>query len=102
MGPARGEVIAMSAPVIPADPVPPTVQRLVASSGIVFAVLLVVAIAITGESVPEDGDPLTDWTTYARENEDNLRIAALVIGLAAYNFLLFLGYLRSVLGEAER
>ena len=93
----------MSAPVSSRpDPVSSLVQRLVASSGIIFAVLLVLSILIAGDTVPDDTDPLADWTTYARENEDNLRIAALVVGIAAYNFFLFLGYLRSVLGEAER
>ena len=85
-----------------ADPVSPLVQRLVAASGIAFALLLILAIIVTGESVPEDGDPLSEWTTYARENEDNLRIGALIVGLAAYNFLLFLGFLRTAIGEAER
>jgi hypothetical protein len=92
----------MSAPVVPADPVPSNVQRLVAASGLVFAVLLIVTVVLTGDSTPEDTDPLSEWTEYARDNEDGLRIGALVFGLAAYNFLLFLGYLRSVLGEAER
>jgi hypothetical protein len=85
-----------------ADPVSPMVQRLVAASGIVFAILLVVSISLTGEGTPDDGAPLAEWTEYARDNEDNLRIAALLFGLAAYSFLLFLGYLRSVMGDAER
>ena len=85
-----------------ADPVPTLVQRLVAASGIAFAILIILAIVLTGDTVPEDGDPVADWTTSARDNEDNLRIGALLVGLAAYNFLLFLGYLRSAIGEAER
>jgi hypothetical protein len=83
------------------DPVPNLVQRLVAASGIAFALLFVVLLILTGESVPEDDDPLREWTQYARDNEENLRIGLLVFGLAAYNFFLFLGYLRSVMGEAE-
>ena len=86
----------------PADPVSPLVQRLVAASGIVFGVLMLIGIALAGDSTPELDAPLDEWTQYARDNEDNLRIASLLLGLAAYNFLLFLGYLRSVMGEAER
>ena len=96
----------MSASVPPAagvrrDPVSPLVRTLVAASGIGFAILLVISIILTGESVPEDGDPIAEWTTYARDNEDNLRIGALVFAFAAYSFLLFLGFLRSVVSEAE-
>jgi hypothetical protein len=92
----------MSAPPSRPDPVSPLVQRLVAASGIAFAVLLIVTLVISDAKTPEDGDPLADWTAYARDNEDDFRIAALVFALATYNFLLFLGYLRSAIGNAER
>ena len=93
----------MSVPVSPQpDPVPTLVQRLVAASGIAFGVLLIVSIFVAGDETPDDGAALAEWTAYARDNEDNLRIAALIFGLAAYNFLLFLGYLRSAMGGAER
>ncbi len=85
----------------PVDPVSPFVQRLVASSGIFFAVLFVVAVTLSSDKTPSDGAPLSDWSEFAKDNEGNMRIAALVLALATYNFLLFLGYLRSVLGEAE-
>ena len=92
----------MSAPAVSRpDPVAPLVQRLVAASGIIFAVLVIVSILLTGDSTPDDGAPVAEWTAYARENEDNLRIGALVFGLAAYNFFLFLGYLRDAIGRAE-
>ncbi len=93
---------AASAPEHRPDPVVPLVQRLVAGSGIAFALLMIATISMTGEGTPKDGAPLAEWTQYARDHEDNARIAALVFGLAMYSFLLFLGYLRSVLGEAER
>ena len=97
----------MSAPVsppsapVPADPVPTLVQRLVAASGITFAVLLIATIIVTGEETPDDGAALAEWTEFARDNEDGLRIGALIFALATYQFLLFIGYLRSVLGAAE-
>ncbi len=83
------------------DPVSPLVQRLVAASGIAFAILLVISIALAGDETPKDGADLAEWTQFARDNEDNLRIAALVFALATYTFLLFLGVLRSAIGEAE-
>ena len=91
----------MNAPVTRPDPVPPLVQRLVAASGVAFAVLFVLALLIAGDETPDDGAALAEWTQFARDNEDNARIAALVFGLATYNFLLFLGYLRNAIAEAE-
>ncbi len=84
-----------------ADPVTPFVQRLVAASGITFAVLFVITVLLSGDQTPDDGASLQEWSAFARDNEDNLRIAALVFALATYSFLLFLGVLRSAIGEAE-
>ena len=84
-----------------ADPVSPTVQRLVAASGIFFAVLLIISFLLSGDETPDDGAALTEWTQFAKDNEDGARIGALVFALAAYNFLLFLGVLRTALGRAE-
>jgi hypothetical protein len=91
----------MNAPVSRPDPVSPLVQRLVAASGIAFAVLFVLTILISGDETPDDGAALAEWTQFARDNEDNTRIAALVFALATYNFLLFLGFLRNEIAEAE-
>src|SRR5688500_17054914 len=91
----------MNAPVSRPDPVTPLVQRLVAASGIAFAVLFVLTILISGDETPDDGAALAEWTQFARDNEDNTRIAALVFALATYNFLLFLGFLRNEIAEAE-
>ena len=84
------------------DPVAPLVQRLVAASGIAFAALFIVAVIISGDETPDDGAALAEWAQFARDNEDNARIGALVFALATYNFLLFLGYLRAAIGNAER
>jgi hypothetical protein len=92
----------MSATTSQPDPVAPLVQRLVAASGIAFAVLFLVAFFISGGETPEDGAPLAEWTEFARDNEANARIGALVMGLAAYSFFLFLGYLRAAIGAAEQ
>jgi hypothetical protein len=86
----------------PADPVSSVVQRLVAASGIAFAILFVIGILVSGDNLPDDDAAITEWTQYARDDGDNVRIGALIFALAAYNFLLFLGFLRSAIGEAER
>ena len=85
-----------------ADPVPPLMQRIVAAAGIAFAVLLILTILLSGDESPDRDAALSEWTAYARDNEDNLRISALIFAFAVYEFLLFLGYLRSAIGEAER
>lgn len=82
------------------DPVAPLVQRLVAASGIAFAVLFFISFVISGER-PEENAPLSEWAKYATDDDDANRIAALIFGLAAYNFLLFLGFLRTAIGDAE-
>jgi hypothetical protein len=92
----------MTAPASRPDPVVPLVQRLVAASGIFFAILVIVTIALTSAETPDEADPVVEWTAYARDNEDNLRIGALVFALAAYSFLLFLGVLRDAVGRAEQ
>jgi hypothetical protein len=81
--------------------VAPLVQRLVAASGITFAVLLVISFVLSGER-PDQDAPLQEWAEWADEDGDTIRISALVFGLATYSFLLFLGFLRAAIGEAER
>jgi hypothetical protein len=76
-------------------------QRLAAASGIVFAVLLVAGFLISGGDTPSFDDPVQDWTKWATDNESNNRIAALITLIAAFEFLWFAGYMRSVLGAAE-
>ena len=92
----------MSATTSSPDPVAPLVQRLVAASGIIFAVLFLVSFLIGSGETPDDGAPVQEWTEFARDNESNARIGALIMALAAYNFFLFLGYLRAAIGNAER
>jgi hypothetical protein len=85
----------------PTDPFSPGLQRLAALSGIGFAILLVVAIALSSAETPDFNDPLREWTSYADDNADRFRVAAVVMALAAFEFLWFLGLVRSALGEAE-
>jgi len=84
------------------DPISPTVQKLVALSGITFAILMIVSIAVSGDSAPDFNDPVGDWSTWAQDESDNVRFGALVFALATYEFILFLAALRSTLGRAEQ
>jgi hypothetical protein len=97
----------MSAPASPpaprhADPVPDLIQRLVAASGIAFAILFVLAVLLSGGDAPETDAPVGEWSQWARDNEPNARISALLMGLGVYTFVLFLGALRHAIAEAER
>lgn len=84
------------------DPVAPLVQRLVAASGVTFAVLFAISLLIGPGDTPDDSASLQEWAQFARDNESNARISVLVLALATYSFFLFLGYLRAQIGAAER
>ena len=83
------------------DPVPAGIQKLTAASGIVFALLLIVTVSLSGDSTPDRDAALGEWTAYAKDNESNLRLAAMLFGFATYAFLIFIGVLRGALGQAE-
>lgn len=79
-----------------------TWQRLVALSGVAFAVLLVVGFLLSGGDTPDYTAPNHEWIKWAADNESNNRASALLILIAGYEFLLFAGSIRSGLGLAER
>jgi hypothetical protein len=85
----------------PADPFSPALQRFTALAGIPFALLMIASIALSGDDTPAFDDPLEQWSTWAADNGDGTRYAALTFALATYCFVLFLGNLRSLLGRAE-
>ena len=85
----------------PADPFSPGLQRLAALSGLAFAILLIATITLSSAESPDFDSPLREWTEYAEDNGDKFRVAAVLMGLAAFEFLWFLGLVRSALGEAE-
>jgi hypothetical protein len=85
----------------PPDTLPPSWQRLLALSGVVFAVLFVVAWFASGGNTPDYAATDQDWTTWADDNQWKSRIGGFLILLAAFVFLHFAGTIRSVLGSAE-
>lgn len=84
-----------------ADRLPPRWLRLLALSGVVFALLFVVGWFTNGGLTPHYNEPDQEWTNWARDNQWSGRISAFLMLLAAFVFLHFLGAIRSVLGMAE-
>ena len=83
------------------DGLPPRWERLLALSGVVFALLFVVGWFSNGGLTPHYNDPDQEWTNWARDYQWSGRISAFLMLLAAFVFLHYLGAIRSVLGMAE-
>jgi hypothetical protein len=80
---------------------PPWWQRLLALSGVAFAVLLVAGWFISGGNTPDYTAADQDWTKWADDNQWKSRIGGFLILLAGFVFLHFAGTIRSVLGSAD-
>ena len=84
------------------DALPVTWQRVLALSGVVFAALFVVGWFTNGGLTPHYNEPNEAWTDWARDNQWNSRVSALLMLLAGFVFLHFMGTIRSVLGGGAR
>lgn len=80
---------------------PRSLQRLLALSGVVFAVLFVIGWFASGGDAPDYGASDQAWTNWADDNQWKSRIGAFAMLLAGFVFLHFAGVIRSVLGRAE-
>ena len=76
-------------------------QRLLALSGVVFAVLFVIGWFASGGDAPDYGASDQAWTDWADDNQWKSLIGAFAMLLAGFVFLHFAGMIRSVLGRAE-
>jgi hypothetical protein len=85
----------------PPDTLPPSWQRLLALSGVVFAVLFLVGWFASGGDAPDYAAADQEWTEWADDNQWKSRIGAFAMLLAGFVFLHFAGTIRSVLGTAE-
>jgi hypothetical protein len=85
----------------PTDTLPSSWQRLLALSGVVFEVLLVVAWFASGGNTPDYAATDQDWTPWADDNQSRSRVGGFLILLAGFVFLHFAGTIRSALGSAE-
>ena len=84
-----------------ADALPTSWQRLLALSGVAFAVLFILAWFLSGGNTPDYTAADQDWTKWADDNQWKSRIGGFLILLAGVVFLHFAGTIRSVLGSAE-
>jgi len=84
-----------------ADDLPLTWRRVLALSGIAFAVLFVVGFLLVGADTPDYTAADQEWTKWAEDNQSTGRISAVLTLLAGFAFLHFAGTIRSVLETAE-
>lgn len=80
---------------------PTTTPRLLALSGIVFAVLFLIGWFASGALTPDYGAADEDWTNWADDNQWRSRISAFSMLLAGFVFLHFAATIRSALGAPE-
>ena len=85
----------------PPDALPVTWQRLLALSGVAFAVLFLIGWFASGGDAPDYGASDQDWTNWADDNQWKSRIGAFAMLLAGFVFLHFAATIRSALGSAE-
>ena len=85
----------------PPDTLPRSWQRLLALSGVVFALLFLVGWFASGGDAPDYAAADQKWMEWAEDNEWRSRIGAFAMLLAGFVFLHFVGTIRSVLGTAE-
>ena len=73
------------------EPLPTTGQRLLALSGIAFAVLFLIGWFASGGDAPDYGAADQAWTSWADDNQWKSRIGAFAMLLAGFVFLHFAG-----------
>ena len=84
-----------------ADALPTPWQRLLALSGIAFAVLFVAGFFMSGGDAPDYMAADQEWRNWADDNESRSRTGGFLILIAGFVFLHFAATIRSVLGSAE-
>src|SRR5688500_6418931 len=85
----------------PPDALPGTWQRLLALSGVVFAVLFLIGWFASGGDAPDYRAADEAWTNWADDNQWKSRIGAFAMLLAGFVFMHFAGTIRTALGAAE-
>ena len=85
----------------PPDALPATWQRLLALSGVAFALLFLIGWFASGGDTPDYGATDQDWTDWADDNRWKSRIGAFAMLLAGFVFLHFAGMIRSTLGRGD-
>jgi hypothetical protein len=75
-------------------------ERFAPLAGVLFLVLVIVAVIVGGES-PSPDDSLQTILDYFKGDRDSALAASIILGFATVPFLWFAGVLRSVLAAAE-
>ncbi len=83
------------------DTLPSSWQRLLALSGVAFALLLLFGWFLSGGDAPDYTATDQAWTEWADTNRSRSGIGGFLILLAGFAMLHFAGTIRSVLGTAE-
>jgi succinate dehydrogenase/fumarate reductase cytochrome b subunit len=84
-----------------ANSLPLSWQRLLALSGVAFAILFLVGWFASGGDAPDYGASDQAWTNWADDNQWKSRIGAFAMLLAGFVFLHFAATIRTALGDAE-
>jgi succinate dehydrogenase/fumarate reductase cytochrome b subunit len=84
-----------------ANSLPLAWQRLLALSGVAFAILFLIGWFASGGDAPDYGASDQDWTNWATDNQWKSRIGAFAMLLAGFVFLHFAATIRTALGDAE-
>src|SRR5688572_22319605 len=82
------------------DPFSPGMQRLAATAGLGFVLLVILSIVLGGGDSPDYDESAAEWVSFAADNEDEVQLSSALMGLASFELLWFAGYLRSHLGRA--
>ena len=90
-----------SRPSDPTDGLPRSWQRLLALSGVAFAVLFLIGWFASGGDAPDYAASDQDWTNWADDNQARSGVGGFLMLLAGVAFLHFAGTIRAVLGKAE-
>ena len=83
------------------ESLPSTWQRLLALSGVAFAVMFLIGWFASGGDAPDYGAADEDWINWADDNQWKSRVGAFAMLLAGFVFLHFAGTIRIALGTAE-
>jgi hypothetical protein len=84
-----------------ADALPSSWQRLLALSGVAFAVLFLAGFLISGSDAPDYTATDQVWRTWAADSEVRSRIGAFLTLLATFAFLHFTAVIRSMFEGAD-
>jgi hypothetical protein len=68
-----------------------------AATGIVFVILAVIGFAVVIPNPPDLNAPATDWATYYLNHHDAVRAGLVILSIAIFFFIWFLGTLTSLL-----